>query len=732
MIDNTPVNLDPGEAELERQLEHRGAISQFRHWFREAVDYAEKWQEEAQEDYDFVAGKQWTESDKKAFAEMGRPAITINRIKPLINVLSGYQRLNRYDIEFLPRTSDDMDVCQVRKAMTKYVMDRCDYDTQESLAFLDAAIAGVGWFEVGYKSDEELDDGEAFVRREDPFGMYVDPEAHKLDYSDAKYICRAKWVDKDNLKDVFPEHAEEIEAQYQVYDSAERTEGRRNEAMLWYKRDLDKVRLVECWYKTKEKQTQYYLTDGTMVPQQEMNIEYFLGGMVEGQKTVSVTKIKVCSFFDEVLLENIDSPYEHGELPFVPILCYHYGAGDLPAGFVRDLKDPQREVNKRRIQLLHILNTTGNGGGFIEDDAMTPKQKEEFKKHGSMPGHFQEVKPMTLAQGKILERAIANPPAGLIQAESQATSDLTAISGINEALMGTDVASTASGRAIELKQKQAITHIAPMFDNLRKAKKQVAFLLWGKRGHKGVIPQYYTEDKVYRIEGPNGIDFMRVNQQIQQGVDRLGNAIYSTMNDLSAGEFDIIVADTTASTTQRQAQLWSLVESVKTLGIPGDLIFDIILDLSDLPNKDDIKQRFQERQQQQAQAAQQQQQAQLELEKLKMQNMNQSIQFRDAPLPVQLAMAAKQGLIDPQIAQYAVDLMVQQMFPALAEQMAVQKQQQEQAMAQQQQQAQLQQLMQAQQGQMPPPQQGNPQQGGGSGLTDAAVKSLMAGNGPAL
>src|SRR5574344_2039278 len=105
-----------------------------------------------------------------------------------------------------------------------------------------------------------------------------------------------------------------------------------------------------------------------------------------------------------------------------------------------------------------------------------------------MPGHFQEVKPMTLAQGKILERAIANPPAGLIQAESQATSDLTAISGINEALMGTDVASTASGRAIELKQKQAITHIAPMFDNLRKAKKQVAFLLWGKRGHKGVVP----------------------------------------------------------------------------------------------------------------------------------------------------------------------------------------------------------------------------------------------------
>jgi len=698
-------------------------IGKYRKWFREAVDGANKWRKAAQEDYDFVAGKQWTDGEKKAFEASGRPSITINRIKPLINVLSGYQRLNRYDIEFLPRTGDDVDICQVRKGITKYVLDRCDYDSQESAAFLDAAIGGLGWLDVSYEFDEEIQDGEARVKREDPFSIYVDPESHKPDFSDAKYICRGKWVDKDELISVYPEHKEEIEAQYAVYDSDERESERQIDDPMWYKADIKKVRLVECWYKRKKNVQVFYLQDGSMVTQDNATVDMFLQGLIVGQDKIHVTEVRVCSFFDTVLLEDIESPYEHGEFPLVPITCYAFGMGDLPAGFVRDLKDPQREINRRRIQVLHILNTSGNGGGWIEEDAMTPEQKAEFERRGSVPGHFSEVRSMALQQGKILERGMQNPPAAVIQAESQATSDLTAISGINEALMGVDIPSGSSGRAIELKQKQAITHIAPMFDHLREAKKKVAYLLWGRRGHAGVIPQFYTEDKVYRVEGQNGQQFIRVNQQIIEQ-DPLGNTIHRTLNDLSQGEFDIVVSDTQASTTQRQAQMWSLVDAVSKLQVPGDLVFDIILDLSDLPNKEEIKQRWQQRQEAQAQQAQQQ----MQLEMIKNQNMNQSIAFKDAPLPIQFAMAAKQGLIDPQIAQYAVNLMVQQMFPQLAQQM--QQQQAQQAMQEQQNQSQqpdMQQLAQLMQQQ----QSGGNQQGGGA-MTQAAMQSLLAGQGPAL
>ena len=715
-------------------------IGKYRRWFREAADFASDWREAARTDYEFVAGKQWDEADKRAFAQSGRPAITINRIKPLINVLSGYQQLNQYDIEFLPRTSDDMELCRVRQGMTKYILDRCNYDREESQVFLDAVIGGIGWFDVGYRFNDLATDGEAYVRREDPFGMYLDPETHALDFSDAKYICRAKWVTKDALSLAYPEHAEDIRAQYAVYDKAEHTSGKDIDP-LWYKRETNKALLVECWYKVREPLTLYYLTDGRVIPQENMQLDFFLAGLVAGERTIAPERVRVAAFLEDVLLEDMASPYQHGDFPFVPLTCYHFGANDLPAGFVRDLIDPQREINKRRIQALHILNTTGNGGGWMEEDAMTDRQKEDFKKNGNIPGHYSEVLPGAISQGKIMERAVGALPQGVLQAEQQAGQDLVEISGINEALMGVDIPNNASGRAIELKQKQAITHIAPMFDHLRTAKEKIAQLLWGEEDSPGVVPQFYTEDKVYRVEGVNGQQFVRVNQQVIAR-DPLGNAVHKVLNDLSVGTFDIVVSDVEASTTQRQAQMWSLVDAVSRLGVPGDLVFDLIIDLSDIPHKEEIKQRYAERlaeQQQQAQAQNdlqtRQLQATLQLAQIQATRQSQSISFKDAPLPLQFAMAAQQGLIDPQVGQYAVDLMVEQLFPQLAAQMAKQRQA-AQGEAQQAQLLQLLQLLQQkakpQDGQrVQPPQDGQQPQGGGA-LTKAAVQSLTAGSAPAL
>ena len=136
----------------ELMLAPNDELRRFREWFRASVDKWEDWRDAAAEDFEFVSGKQWRGKDKRVLEDSGRPAITINKIKPLVNVLSGYQRLNRYDINFLPRTNDDMDLCQVRQGITKYVMDRCDYEYQESATFLDGAIGGIGWFEVKYTS----------------------------------------------------------------------------------------------------------------------------------------------------------------------------------------------------------------------------------------------------------------------------------------------------------------------------------------------------------------------------------------------------------------------------------------------------------------------------------------------------------------------------------------------------------------------------------------------------
>ena len=134
------------EIEENELRDEQVTVAKYRHWFRAAVETWSDWRNEAVEDYDFVVGKQWTDAQIAEFKKDKKPVIVINRIKPLINILSGWQRLNRYDLNFLPRTAEDLELCEVRKGMTKYVMDRSNYETRESTSFIDCAIGGIGWF----------------------------------------------------------------------------------------------------------------------------------------------------------------------------------------------------------------------------------------------------------------------------------------------------------------------------------------------------------------------------------------------------------------------------------------------------------------------------------------------------------------------------------------------------------------------------------------------------------
>ena len=214
-----------------------------------------------------------------------------------------------------------------------------------------------------------------------------------------------------------------------------------------------------------------------------------------------------------------------------------------------------------------------------------------------------------------------------------------------------------SGRDIELNQRQAVTNIAAFFDNLRKAKRAIVQQLWGYKGHKGLIPQYYTEEKVFRIIGKHGQEeFVTVNQQVQMQDPQTGQLITTVLNDLSQGNYDVIISDTPYSVSQRQGQFWALVDAFSKLGLPANLIFDKLIELSDIPDKQEIIQRLQA-QQQQANAPQEP-------------NVRRtmSINLDDV---IKLQQAAAQGLVPVEIAQ--------QILQQYAGQFGIQAQQQQQA-----------------------------------------------------
>lgn len=650
-------------------------ISKIRDWFKQAVDHGSEWRKLAREEYDFVRGKQWSEDDKAALTEKGRPALTINKIRPHLNILSGYQRVNRYEVNFEPRTSDDFESCELRKGVTKYIMDNCDYNDVESAVFMDGIIGGIGWFHIFYDWDYTAMEGEINIDRVSPFDIYTDPEARKPDYSDGKFLCRAKWVDKDELCDIYPEHADDILSEFRRYDMDEKEADMVGTEPLWYNRDLKKVRLIECWYKEREMQTRYMMADGTI-----SDVPPPIPTVIASPFEVPVDKVRLAVIMGDIKLEEMDSPYQHGFFPFVPFTLYHYGEGDVPCGVVRDVKDPQREINKKRSQILHILNTQGNSGLITETTAMTEEQQERYRKYGSKPGAIIEVNDGTLAGGRIREIQPSAPPVGLIQSAQESEADIPKITGINESMLGIS-SPQQSGRAIELNQRQAVTNIAPFFDNLRKSKRAIVQQLWGYKGHKGLIPQYYTEEKVFRIVGKHGQEeFVTVNQQVQMQDPQTGQLITTVLNDLSQGNYDVIISDTPYSVSQRQGQFWALVDAVSKLGLPANIIFDKLIELSDIPDKQEIIQRLQA-QQQQANAPQE-----------PTVRRSMSINLDDV---IKLQQAARDNLVPPEIAQGILQQYAGQFG------------------------------LQIPQGQVPPSQSPQPEP-----MTQAAAQALMAGSTP--
>ena len=573
----------------EMEQDNYELLQSHRDAFKDDHDHRLKWRKEAKECYNFESGDQWDASTVTQLEKEDRPHITINKIRPTVNVVAGFQRLNPYEPSFLPRTGDDLESCKVALGVTKYVLDNCVYSYEEGRVFLDAIISGLGVIGTGVEWDFESLDADVFAKRTSPFDVYPDRESQDPFWRDAERIHSARWVLKDNLINIYPEKEDEIKAIIERYSSDEDDAVTQKDG-LYFDRETKKVRLIQTWYKEHYVEKVYVMDDKTVVPEDEMPDE--LKDVAKGTVRIPLYRIRVSSWIGDLLLEDMESPYKHKYFPFIPVPAYQTGEeGDSgPDGIVADLIDPQRETNKRRSQALHIINTMANRGWKYPRGSLDDKNKTKLKEKGATPGIQIEYLPM---QGHGLEQ-FGNDgiPIGIMKMEEICSADMREISGINESFLSQQpLAANTSGRALEIRNRQAITSIARIFDNLRIAKLIMMRHLWGTTGKPGLIPQYFTDKKVVRItdDGSQANNFVAINQP---QIDDMGNT--SILNDLTKFDFDIVISETPSMTTQRERQFQQLLEAAGA-GIP--IPPELIVDASDWADKDKIKQAMMQAQQ---------------------------------------------------------------------------------------------------------------------------------------
>lgn len=572
-------------------------LARVREWF------GQEWNRQAANrfqmalDEDYYDGMQWADDDAQELLARGQAPLVYNEIKPTIDWLLGTERQQRIDYRVLSREAEYQQEAEVKTSLMKYLSDTNREPRARSRAFKDAVVAGLGWLEVGLRGDPTEEP--VFYRYQDWRRILYDSNSNEPDLGDARYVFRWKWLDQDVAEAYFPERAELIrqavvgrddnavdddedsfymgqrvrnpDEDYQStvgrfvpYDPLAFAHGRRA-----------RVRVIECWYRDPAK------------------VQVFRGGPMDGERFDAKNPehaqyaregfslfdnikmvVKCAIFVDTGLLFAGDSPFDHGRLPLVPVWCFRRKRDNAPYGVVRSIRDPQDDLNKRASKALWLLsaNRVTMDEGAVDDI-------EELRDEVSRPDSV-----IVKRQGKELrvERDIqlAQQHVDLMERNVE---HIRNSSGVTSENLGRQT-NAASGKAIIARQEQGSVTAMPIFDSLRESI-QIAGEL-----ELSLIEQFYDEAKVIRIVGQRGAKYVTIND--------VDPATGEPMNSITARHASFIVDEQDYRSSVRIAMFESLFNIISNLATTAPMVamqtLDLLVELADIPNRDEIVKRIRE------------------------------------------------------------------------------------------------------------------------------------------
>ena len=295
--------------------------------------------------------------------------------------------------------------------------------------------------------------------------------------------------------------------------------------------------------------------------------------MMIKQKVGIPWKATMCG--DEVLEDVVSPDYPHIKgFSHIPYISSFTPIGVTPEKMFQDLvgalKDPQNEINKRQSQILNAINSSVWIG---DENALSPENWRELEKRGASPRLTLKLKPgANLKREELLSKAQF-----LMALTQQGTDVLKELSGINPDLWASEN-KQASGRALAIRQQQGIMVVQDVFDNLRYSRHILG------RKLIGMILANYTPERVVRVVGEKFF--------LENGYDDPKGTAELVLNEFDMREYDLAIDETQLSPVMRMAVSEELIKMREAGIIPPGVAEDLIIDGTDLPNKEILKQRI--------------------------------------------------------------------------------------------------------------------------------------------
>jgi len=538
------------------------------------------------DNYYLGGGLQWSPDDLKILQAQKRPAYEFNEVMPACNAALGYQIQNRMDIAFKPRGGNaDQAKATVRSKLAMQIADRNKLHWKETQVFADGIIQQRGYFEVRMNFGQNIR-GDIEISTLDPMDVIPDPDAKSYDPDDWQDVIITRWLTPDEVGQFYGKEAQaKVEASHpqesDFGDQGDMDEPRSKfgdrlsgSFDAWYQDGaIWRVRVVE------RQAFQYALTKVAISPEGDVSI------LKDDIDPAEVDRLKATGSFVtkrvhrrvrwtastyDTTLHDDWSPYES----FTVVPYFAFFRRGRTRGLVDNAIGPQDALNKAISQEVHIVNTTANSGWTVEENTLTNMTTDELKEVGASTGLLIEHKQGTNAPKKITPNAVPSGIDNLVQRATMAIKDVT----VPEAMRGIR-GPEVSGIAIQAKQFASQQQLAVPLDNLSRTRHMLA-----ERIHK-LTQLFYTDERVFRITETDPRTGRTIDSQIV--INQWDAKTGMILNDMTEGDYDVVVSDQPLQTTFENSQFTQALELRKNgIAIPDQFV----IRHSNLADKEEILQ----------------------------------------------------------------------------------------------------------------------------------------------
>ena len=538
-------------------------------YFEQAVNHPayRAWQQEARQAWAFYDGEQWSAEEKEKLEENGQPAIVINKLASKIDNVAGAEVVGRTRIVYRSRSGDagEEQAARTLTDLALYVAERNNQATEISATFRAGLVCGIGWLDVGV---EQAAEGPfVFNRVEDEFNVVWDPLSRRADMSDARFVCRERWLDESALRSLFDEPAAS-QALALLKNTTRVGSGQVTFGLQGFGRvsgpevsyidpQTQRLRVVEVQFTRSEKEYTIRLNNGKTVRTFEKKASLLADAAAV--ESAYVARPYAAYFTDNILLQCAPVPYGGGGFTLIPFIYKRNKADGRPYGLLRAAIDPQRELNKRRSKAMHLLNTAQVIADVDAVEDPTHLAREAARPDGLIlkrPGkELRIVRNTDLAQSQV----------GVMD---QAARDIQDVMGVYDELVGKQSNAT-SGIAIAQRQMAGTQNQMFAFDALRQTKRQLGLRVLQ------LIRQFFTADMVIQIT-----DDLAAPQQVE--LTSLQEGGY-----LATAAFDVLVEEVRDVMSSRELELQQL-QLLMQAGIPVPP--EVLIEATNLRGKEKLLQ----------------------------------------------------------------------------------------------------------------------------------------------